>query len=101
MFEGQNMAAVNSELFAALQASCGRLHLAGTMSEGVLEEIWRRAAARDVRHSVETGSGVSTLLFSHMSPDHTVFAMDAGNGSIANTRNSPLMNRASVTFVEG
>jgi hypothetical protein len=54
-----------------------------------------------VRHSIETGSGASTLLFSHLSEDHTVFAMDAGTGSIRAIETSPLLRRETVTFVEG
>ncbi len=54
-----------------------------------------------IHHSVETGSGASTLLFSHLSEHHTVFALDGGSGSIANIRRSPLLRPNVVTFVEG
>ncbi len=54
-----------------------------------------------IRHSVETGSGATTLLFSHLSEHHTVFAADGGSGSIANVRRSPLLRQNVVTFVEG
>ena len=77
------------------------LHKAGTFSAGVLDAIVRHATARPVQHSVETGSGASTLLFSHVSEDHTVFAVDGGTGSIRSIENSPLLRREAVTFVEG
>jgi hypothetical protein len=77
------------------------LHTAGTFSARTLEAVFRHASLRPVHHSVETGSGASTLLFSHLSPDHTVFALDAGTGSIRSIEASPLMRRESVTFVEG
>jgi hypothetical protein len=77
------------------------LHTAGTFSAGALEAIVRHATARPVQHSVETGSGASTLLFSHLSEDHTVFAVDAGTGSIRSIEISPLLRRETVTFVEG
>ncbi len=53
-----------------------------------------------IHHSVETGSGRTTLLFSHLSADHVVFAVDAGQ-SMSQVRNSPLFNAGSTTFVEG
>jgi hypothetical protein len=66
-----------------------------------LEAIARSAQKRQIRHSVETGSGASTLLFSHLSDDHTVFAFDSGSGSVTNVRRSPLLRQGAVTFVEG
>jgi hypothetical protein len=49
---------------------------------------------------VETGSGKTTLLFSHLSADHLVFAVDDGE-SITKVKQSPLLNAARVTYVEG
>jgi hypothetical protein len=77
------------------------LHRAGTFSAAALEAIIRHASMRTVQHSVETGAGASTLLFSHLSEDHTVFAMDAGTGSVRAIETSPLLRREVVTFVEG
>jgi hypothetical protein len=77
------------------------LHLAGTFSAATLEALVRHASQRPIHHSVETGSGASTLLFSHISDDHTVFAMDAGTGSIRGIEHSPLLRQGVVTFVEG
>jgi hypothetical protein len=77
------------------------LHKAGTFSEATLQAIVRHASERPVEHSVETGSGASTLVFSHLSDDHTVFAMDGGTDSIRAIESSPLLRREVVTFVEG
>jgi hypothetical protein len=77
------------------------LHKAGTFSARVLEAIVRHSTGRPVQHSVETGSGASTLLFSHLSEDHTVFAVDGGTDSIRSIETSPLLRREVVTFVEG
>jgi Methyltransferase domain len=77
------------------------LHRAGTFSARALEAIVRHASSAPVRHSVETGSGASTLLLSHLSEHHTVFAVDAGTGSIRSIETSPLLRRDVVTFVEG
>src|ERR1700688_4820440 len=77
------------------------LHKAGTFSAAALEAIVRHATATPVQHSVETGSGASTLLFSHVSDDHTVFAVDSGTGSLRSIETSPFLRREAVTFVEG
>jgi hypothetical protein len=77
------------------------LHRAGTFSAPALEAIARAAARRKIHHSAETGSGASTLLFSHLSANHTVFASDNGSGSVTNVRRSPLLRPNAVTFVEG
>lgn len=77
------------------------LHTAGTFSARVFNAIAQRARKRDIHRSAETGSGASTLLFSHLSEQHTVFAFDAGSGSVTNVRRSPLLRPGVVTFVEG
>jgi hypothetical protein len=77
------------------------LHGAGTFSPRTLEAIARAVRGRQIRNSVETGSGASTLLFSYVSEQHTVFALDGGSGSIASVRRSPLLRPNVVTFVEG
>jgi hypothetical protein len=77
------------------------LHLAGTFSGAGLDALVRHASAAVVEHSIETGSGASTLLLSHVSGDHTVFAVDGGTGSIRSIENSPLLRPDVVTFIEG
>lgn len=76
-------------------------HGAGSLSPSVLEAIVKHSKGLDVRHSLETGSGKSTLIFSHISADHTVFALDKGNKSIQNVKQSPLFNSKAVRFVDG
>jgi len=77
------------------------LHTAGTLSPKALEALARHLEARVIRRSIETGSGASTLLFSHASENHTVFALDNGSGSVENVRSSALFNPASTGFVIG
>jgi hypothetical protein len=75
-------------------------HGAGSVSAPVLRRIAAHAGQLPIQHSVETGSGKTTLLFSHLSPDHTVFAVDAGE-SMSQVRRSALFNKDTTTFVEG
>jgi hypothetical protein len=89
------------EILRRITEVAPNLHSAGTFSARTLEAIARAALRRKIRNSVETGSGASTLLFSHLSDHHTVFAVDNGSGSIANIRRSPLLRPDVVTFVEG
>jgi hypothetical protein len=77
------------------------LHTAGGFSARTFEAIARAVHTRQIYNSVETGSGATTLLFSHVSEHHMVFAMDGGSGSITNIRRSPLLRENVVTFVEG
>lgn len=81
-------------------AASQTLHSLGSFSPRALEIMVRHLSSRPIKHSLETGCGVSTLIFSHLSPDHTTFALDRG-GSITNTRASELFNSASTAFVEG
>jgi len=76
------------------------MHGAGTMSGEALTAIARHASSRRIRRSVETGCGATTLLLSHLSERHTVFALDFG-ASVANVRRSPLLREGVVSFVEG
>lgn len=77
------------------------LHTAGPMSPKVIQAIYRHIRHRRIDLSVETGSGASTLLLSHCSGKHLVFAQDDCSGSIRNVRKSPLLNPSTVEFIEG
>ena len=92
---------MHSSLLTEVVRIAPSLHKAGTFSAGTLAAIVRHASARPVQHSVETGSGASTLLLSHLSEDHIVFAMDAGTGSVRAVEASSLLRREAVTLVEG
>jgi Methyltransferase domain len=89
------------QLIEKITALGGRWHDAGTVSRHVLLAIANHCEARGgLRHSAETGAGRSTLLFSHLSDNHLVFAKDEGR-SLSQTRTSPLLRGEHVTFVEG
>ena len=71
------------------------------MSPKVLRAIARHSEQiGPISQSAETGSGTTTLLFSHLSTRHLVFAKDLER-SIRQAKNSPLLNPEAVTFVEG
>lgn len=76
------------------------LHGAGSVSADALSAIARHAGTRRIRNSAETGCGATTLLLSHLSESHTVFALDVGD-SLSSVRRSALLRPDVVTFVEG
>ncbi len=90
----------SATLLAAVARIAPSLHKAGTFSARSLDAIVGHASG-PIAHSAETGSGASTLLFSHLSAHHTVFALDDGTNSIRGVETSPLLRRDVVTFVEG
>jgi hypothetical protein len=98
--EVENMPPLDDILPAILEIAPG-LHGLGAFSARALVATARHARTREIRHSAETGSGASTLLCSHLSRRHTVFALDGGSGSVANVRRSALLRPGVVTFVEG
>src|SRR3954454_3645332 len=91
----------------AVAEEAGRMpanwHGAGSLSAATLGAIARHASSRTIRHSVETGTGKSTLVLSHCSASHTVFAQDdRGRGdSLVRVQSSPLLLRNAVRFVIG
>jgi hypothetical protein len=93
---------MQEETLAAICALPDRWHGAGTVSDEVLVAIARRCAG-GLAHSVETGTGRTTLLLSHLSRDHTVFTkQDRGDGdSLDRVRASSLFKPEAVRFVEG
>lgn len=82
-------------------AAAAMMHAAGGSSPKVLRAIAAHLSQRPIHQSVETGAGASTLLFSHWSEHHTVFALDDGSGSISRVRSSLLFNAGTTTFIEG
>jgi len=98
------MARINPDLEAikrSISEIAPSLHTAGTFPPRIFDAILRHAAQHPIRNSAETGSGASTLLFSHLSQNHTVFALDDNSGSVVNVRRSPLLRADRVTFIEG
>ena len=76
------------------------LHGAGTFEEDALRALYRYLRRVKITCSVETGSGASTFLFSHISRFHTAFSLDGGSGSVENVRKSRLL-RGNAQFVLG
>lgn len=96
-FTGENL----SDLVSAVKNAAPNLHRAGTFREKTLDALVEHLSRQKIVNSIETGSGASTLLFSHLSQHHNVFALDDGNESISNIRRSPLLRADTVTFIEG
>jgi hypothetical protein len=89
------------ELIDQIAALPSDWHDAGSMSRDVLLAIARRCEhIGTIQQSAETGAGRTTLLLSHLSRHHLVFAKDDGR-SVTETRASPLLRAESVAFVEG
>jgi hypothetical protein len=76
-------------------------HGAGTVSTELLLAIARSVEQMDdINATMETGTGRTTLFFSHISENHLVFTLNDGN-SLSVVKESPLLNRSAVQFVEG
>jgi len=95
----------HKELLDALAALPVNFHHSGVMPATVLGAIERHCRDLNITCSAETGSGLSTLLFSHLSNNHLVFAKeqfddDRGN-SIASVRESTLFRGESVKYIVG
>jgi len=90
------------EILERIQALPADWPSAGSLRPPVLARLAHHASVREVRRSAETGTGKSTLLLSHLSRRHSVFAPDdAGAGdSLATVRASPLL-APGVEFVVG
>lgn len=89
-----------NEILSQIRSVRSGLHSAGTVPDDVLRAIQRHALKRRVERSIETGCGATTLLLSHLSKNHSVFALDVGR-SVANVRQNPLLRPGVVTFFEG
>jgi len=70
------------------------------MSAAALIALAGHLESRTIRHSVETGTGASTLIFSHLCECHTVFTMNT-DASMTMVLRTPLLNRETTTFIEG
>jgi predicted O-methyltransferase YrrM len=75
-------------------------HPLGGFDARTAETIVRICEGRDIAESIETGAGKSTLIFSHLSRHHTVFALDEGE-SLSMPLRSHLLRKDVVTAVEG
>jgi hypothetical protein len=101
---GKVQANTFDQLIAEIAALPDEWHRAGSVPRPVLRAIARHALnAGPLKSSVETGTGRTTLLLSHLSEKHTVFTKDdLGDGdSLVAVRRSPLLREDRVTFVVG
>jgi len=80
-------------------AASRSLHASGWLTPEALVALAGRLEISP-RHTAETGAGASTLLFSHLSPDHTVFTISA-DGSMRAVRANPLPDSKTVRLIEG
>lgn len=76
------------------------LHGCGSVSSKVLQGIYKHCSNINIINSIETGSGKTTILFSHLSKSHTVFALDIEN-SVGVVKNSALLNKDSYNWING
>lgn len=76
------------------------LHGCGSVSENVLRGIFKYGSKMDIQYSLETGSGKTTMLLTHLSKNHTVFALDIEN-SVEVVRSSTLVNKESYNWING
>lgn len=106
MFELQqgSFRAATSDLVQQINALGPAWHRAGTISDATMVALESQLMARlPIEHSIETGTGRTTLLFSHFSQRHEVFTKDddPGDDSLAKVRGCSLFNPAATTFVLG
>lgn len=98
MISGKNMKGQNIlEEIISLPAD---LHGCGSVSEKVLRGIYKYCSKMNIQNSIETGSGKTTILFTHLSKHHTVFALDIEN-SVEVVRSSSLLNKDSYHWING
>ncbi len=68
------------------------------MSQAALTGIARRGPFHS---TVETGSGGSTIVLSHLSTNHTAFAIEGADRTITGLRQCADLKNDAVTFIEG
>jgi predicted O-methyltransferase YrrM len=76
-------------------------HGAGSLQPRVLDALTRHLQGRRIECSMETGSGRTTLLLSHLSERHLVFVRDDEAGTLRAVRESPLLAAERTEFVIG
>jgi predicted O-methyltransferase YrrM len=92
-----------AEILTKIRALPESWHGAGTVPNVVLERLAELLETRRPKVSVETGTGRSTLLFSHLSANHTVFCFDdrAEWNSYGAVQESELLDLRNTKFVLG
>ena len=107
--EGGNApVAENTDILTAVQQLGQTWHELGTTPDAVLTEIFRIGQTADLQHTMETGSGRTTLLLSNLSKNHRVFTLappesDRNNPDYPYTRvqGSPLLQTSVTEFILG
>lgn len=94
------------EALERIRALDDDFHEAGIFDPEALDYLIDRAQTRSIRHSAETGCGVSTLAMSWLSADHSVFTLshygeEIPSRSYTNVRDSELLNPGVVSFELG
>ncbi len=92
--------ALPDELLAQILEASRVIHASGSMSPAALLRLARQLEQHPPWDSAETGTGASTIVFSHLSQAHTVFAVDTDR-SMTTVLRHRLLNRPATTFVEG
>jgi predicted O-methyltransferase YrrM len=90
-----------AELTRQIKALPADWHGAGSLQPKVLDALARHTQGRRIECSMETGSGRTTLLLSHLAERHLVFVRDDDAGTLRAVRESPLLDTASTEFVIG
>ncbi|MFY9726760.1 MAG: class I SAM-dependent methyltransferase [Bryobacteraceae bacterium] len=91
---------ISRRTLAQILEASRSLHGSGSLSPAALIALTKHLASRKVIHSAETGTGISTVVFSHMSEHHSVFTVNTDESMSAVERN-PLLAPDTVTFIEG
>jgi hypothetical protein len=89
-----------STLLAEILEASRSIHRSGSMSPAALVGLAKHLEGRQIQHSVETGAGASTLIFSHMSRSHTVFSVNT-DSSISALLRHRLLRQETTCFIEG
>lgn len=76
-------------------------HSWDAMAPPALRAIAERGWAKPFLATAETGCGGSTILLSHLSRQHTAFAIEGENRTISELSRCPDLQCGNVTFVEG
>jgi hypothetical protein len=92
-----------ASLLKSIQDLGHEWHSQGSLSNAALEEFFRIGQVSDLRYTLETGCGRTTLLFSHLSSCHLVFTLASTDAkdSYVRVHTSPLFNAHNTRFVLG
>jgi precorrin-6B methylase 2 len=87
--------------YSDLIARAAAFHPWDAMAPTALSGIAERACRRPLLATAETGCGGSTIVLSHLSRRHTVFAIEGENHTISELSRHADLERSRVEFVNG